>query len=167
MNIKGRSRIRNSRIYSDQGQTVWSCHPQFGEDFKNYYLRKTIFFFKNYNLQKKNSPGKYFLQVGNNALKLKHVWSFTNWIPILNSESKWAPTTLPASDRHCGMGLQIERMPMRLISFTFWKFPLRYVSMFCSLLKNWFTTLYLWMKIITDIMKQLNAFDKSEYLKLN
>ena len=59
---------------------------------------------------KKNnfSSEKYFkaLQVGNNALKLKHVCSFTNWIPILNYESKWAPTTLPASDRHCGLGLQ-------------------------------------------------------------
>ena len=43
MNIKGRSRIRNSRIYSDQGQTVWSCHPQFGEDFKNNYLQKNNF----------------------------------------------------------------------------------------------------------------------------
>ena len=40
MNIKGRSRIRNSRMYSNRGQTVWSCHPQFGEDFKN--LQKTI-----------------------------------------------------------------------------------------------------------------------------
>ena len=43
MNIKGRSRIRNSRIYSDRGQTVWSCHPQFGEDVKNQFLPKSIF----------------------------------------------------------------------------------------------------------------------------
>ena len=49
MNIKGRSRIRNSRIYSNRGQTVWSCHPQFGEDFKNNYLQK-----------KTISPEKYF-----------------------------------------------------------------------------------------------------------
>ena len=40
MNIKVNSRIRNSRIYSVRGQTVWSCLPQFGEDFKN--LQKTI-----------------------------------------------------------------------------------------------------------------------------
>ena len=96
MNIKGRSRIRISRIYSDRGQTVWSCHPQFREDFKKYNLQKRTI-----------SPEKYFnaLQVGNNALNLKHVWSFTNWIPILNFESKWAPTTLPAFDRHFGLGL--------------------------------------------------------------
>ena len=43
MNIKGRSRIRISRIYSNRGQTVWSCHPQFGEDFKNNYLQKKQF----------------------------------------------------------------------------------------------------------------------------
>ena len=43
MNIKGRSRIRNSRIYSNRGQTVWSCHPQFGKDFKNQFLPKSIF----------------------------------------------------------------------------------------------------------------------------
>ena len=43
MNIKGRSRIRNSRIYSNRGQTVWSSHPQFGEDFKNNYLQKKQF----------------------------------------------------------------------------------------------------------------------------
>ena len=110
MNIKGRSRIRNSRIYSNRGQTVWSCHPQFGEDFKNYYLQKNNFFLQTLLSAKKQVlPKKYFnaSQVGNNALKLKHVWSFTNWIPILNSESKWAPTTLPAFDRHCGLGLQI------------------------------------------------------------
>ena len=43
MNIKGRSRIRNSRIYSDRGQTVWSCHPQFGEDFKKTICKKNNF----------------------------------------------------------------------------------------------------------------------------
>ena len=42
MNIKG-PRIRNSRMYSNRGQTVWSCHPQFGEDFKNNYLKKNNF----------------------------------------------------------------------------------------------------------------------------
>ena len=43
MNIKGNSRIRISRIYSDRGQTVWSCHPQFGEDIKTNYLQKKQF----------------------------------------------------------------------------------------------------------------------------
>lgn len=48
MNIKVHSRIRNSRIYSVRGQTVWSCHPQFGEDFKNLqkqFLPKSILMF--------------------------------------------------------------------------------------------------------------------------
>ena len=135
MNIKGRSRIRISRIYSDRGQTVWSCHPQFREDFKKYNLQKRTI-----------SPEKYFnaLQVGNNALKLKHVWSFTNWIPILNPESKWAPTTLPAFDRHFGLGLQIERIPMLLKDLSpFVCFHVLFSSQ--KLVHNF----YLWMKFIT------------------